>query len=229
MIMRSSYSHFTGSIHSIATLLASYLSNFSHRLCVSMLSTTLSRLTTLLLLFLSGYSAADQRTDSGFYISGGIGAAQIEPGSFLDDETNTIPRVAFGWQLNPYLGAELGYFDFGEMSGLIGDTPPDASGISLAVRGQLPVSSKLALFAKAGQIWWGSDFTITTCRFIECSVREINFDDRDAMLGVGLSYELTDRLEIELEYDYFDFKFARDFRQFNNETSVTSLVLTFEF
>lgn len=104
------------------------------------------------------------------------------------------------------------------------------SGLSLAVVAQLPLSPRFALFAKVGQIWWGSDFTVQSCSHLGgCFAKDVNLDERDNLLGLGLSYELSDRLELELEYDYFDFKFTRDFNMLNNDVSFTSLSLVFEF
>lgn len=182
------------------------------------------------LVLTTGVASADQRTDTGFYLAGGVGHAQIDSESgFAGEETTTAPRIAAGWQLTPSLGIEAGYYDFKDYAEYSISTV-DISGLSLAVVAQLPLSPRFALFAKVGQIWWGSDFTVQSCSHLGgCFAKDVNLDERDNLLGLGLSYELSDRLELELEYDYFDFKFTRDFNMLNNDVSFTSLSLVFEF
>lgn len=185
----------------------------------------------LLFLIASGLSQAvyaDQRSDTGFYLAAGVAASIIDPGpNFLDDETNLVPRLSAAWRITPYLGIETSYLDFGDAPyPLVSGSANSISGYSLAVSGRWPLSPDVAMYVKAGQLWWATDLDVTSCsRLGGCTRHSVDYSDNDWLLGIGASYEISDRLGLEFEYDFLDFKFHRDFQRFNNETSTLSLML----
>ncbi len=171
---------------------------------------------------------ADQNLDSGFFISGGIGQNWIQSG--IPEENTTVLKAAIGWQFNSTVGIELSYNDFGQFPG---PTPAftdfDMAGVAAAVIGTLPVSEAFALFAKAGQIWWSADssffFFGRNSGINETGT--LSFSESDTFLGAGASYELSDQLELELEYNYYRFDFP-DYSSFNNKNSAVLLSLKWE-
>ena len=197
------------------------MDNFSSPLCS----------TALLLLTLSapGLAIADQRTDSGLYLSAGIGKTQVDSNLSLKDDNGIIPRIAAGWQLTPHFGVEAAYHNFSETEDPFGTLSKwDISGASVAGTLRLPLTSKLAVFSKLGRMWWSTDLSDTNCSRgpAGCSTTKYDISEANYFLGVGLGYELTDMLELELEYENIDFDFNdRNLDIFNNETSVIALSL----
>lgn len=191
--------------------------------------------TALFLLSLSAPSLtlADQRTDSGLYLSAGVGMTQVDSSLSLKDDKGTIPRVAAGWQLTPNFGVEAAYHNFSETEDPFGTLSKwDISGTSVAGTLRLPLSGRLALFSKLGYMWWSTDLSDTNCSRgpAGCSTTDYDISEANYFLGVGLGYELTDMLELELEYANFDFDFNdRNLDTFNNETSMVALSLKLKF
>lgn len=188
--------------------------------------------TFLLVLAHSTITLADQRSDTGLYASLGVGMSTIDSNLSLKDDKGLAPRASVGWQLTPHWGIEGSYHNFAETE----ETPPvakfDESGISLAGTARLPLSDRLALFAKLGSMWWESDLTNTTCSRgpAGCTTTQYDIDDSSLFLGVGLGYEITSMLELELSYDNFDFEFDDPFlERLNHEPSVLAVSLKLKF
>ena len=196
-------------------------------------SSLLSSALLLLALSTPSLAFADQRTDSGLYLSAGIGKSQVDSSLSLKDDKGTIPRIAAGWQLTPYLGVEAAYHNFSETEDPFGTlTKWDISGASVAGTLRLPLSEKLAVFSKLGYMWWSTDLTDTNCSRgpAGCSTTKYDISEASYFLGVGLGYELTDMFELELGYENFDFDFNnRNLSNLNNETSVIALSLKLKF
>jgi len=185
----------------------------------------------LLLLFCAFFVhtvQADQNMDSGFYVSGSIGQDRIQSG--IPEENTTLLRATLGWQFNPMLGVEFAYNDLGQFPG---PTPVftdfDMTGVSAAVVGSLPVSEAVAVFAKAGQIWWSTDssfFFFGRNTGIN-QTGTLSFSESDAFLGLGVSYELSQQLELELEYNDYRFEFPGH-THFDNKSAAVLLSLKWE-
>lgn len=171
---------------------------------------------------------ADQSLDSGIYISAGAGQNWIQSG--IPEENTTLLKAAVGWQFTPVMGVELSYNDFGNFPG---PTPAysdfDLTGVTAALIGSLPVSDDIALFAKAGQIWWSADssffFFGRNTGINESGT--LSFSESDALLGLGASYELSEQLELELEYNYYQFDFP-GYSHLNNTNSAVLVSLKWE-
>ncbi|HDZ08291.1 outer membrane beta-barrel protein [Pseudohongiella sp.] len=182
-------------------------------------------LSSLAILSALNTAEADQNSDSGIYVSGSLGQNWIQSG--IPEESTTILKAAVGWQFNPNIGVELSYNDFGEFPG---PTPVfsnfDLTGVAVAAIGYLPISESVALFAKAGQVWWSADssfFFFGRNSGIN-QTGTLSFSESDTMLGIGASYELTQQLELDLEYNYYKFNFS-DYPNFTNKNSAIVLSL----
>lgn len=182
----------------------------------------------LLTIVVSSNTVADQNTDSGFYLSGGIGQNWIRSG--IPEENTTIIKISAGWDLNPNIGIELSYSDLGKFPA---PTPAftdfDLTGTSIAVRGQIPISANLALYGKAGQIWWSADssFFFFSRGPGPNQSGVLKFSESDTLLGLGLSFELSEQLEIELEYNSYEFEFPGQ-PIFSNDSSGVVVALKYE-
>lgn len=186
---------------------------------------------TLLVLAAIGQVQADQYSDTGFYLSAGAGRSWIQSG--LPDESTAYLKAAGGWQLTPLFAVELGLHHFAEMPG---PTPAyadfDLDGTSIAVIGQLPLSSELAVFAKAGSMWWSaeSSFFFFNRSGGPNQTGTLDFNESDLFLGLGLSYEIMEPLELNLEYNRYDFDFPSVpiHSSFDNDNSAFVLSLKWE-
>jgi len=182
----------------------------------------------LLAIFVFNSAKADQNSDSGIYVSGSIGQNWIKSG--IPEEHTTFLKAAAGWQFNSNFGIEISYNDFGKFPGPTSAFADfDLTGVSVAAIGQLPISTDISLFAKAGQIWWTADssfFFFGRSTGIN-QTGTLNFSESDSLLGLGVSYELTRQLELELEYNYYKFHFS-SYSNFNNDTSAVVLSLKWE-
>lgn len=172
-------------------------------------------------------ATADQYTDSGLYLSGGVGQNWIQSG--IPEEETTVLQFAVGWQFTPNVSVEVGYKDFGKFPGpTLAYTDFDITGASAAVVGHLPISSNIALFAKVGQVWWSADssFFFFNRNGGANQSGTLNFSEEDALFGLGLSFELTNQIEMDIEYNQYEFGFPNN-PNFNNDNS--ALVVSFRY
>ncbi|MDH7943728.1 outer membrane beta-barrel protein [Pseudohongiella sp. SYSU M77423] len=171
---------------------------------------------------------ADQLTDTGLYLSAGVGQNWIQSG--LPEENTTVLKVAAGWQFNPYLALELGYKDLGEYpapNSLYSDF--DVTGATASIIAQFPLSERLAVYGKVGNFWWSADssFFFFSRNGGENQLTILEFDESDIVYGLGVSYELSQQLEIDLEYNANDLEFS-DWPGLNNKSSALTVSLKYE-
>lgn len=178
-----------------------------------------------LALALASGAHADQREYTGFYAGAAYGAVSVDGSAFDDDDT--APQIYAGVQFTPYLGVEAGYMDFGKARGDI--LQMEADGYSLALTGRLPVSERVALYAKVGQFWWDSDVRIRNTGLGE------SFSGRELTYGAGVSFALTPVLDLRISYDRLDVDLDRDeigplaHGNFKSDVDVLAAGLTFKF
>ena len=181
----------------------------------------------------STIALADQRSDTGLYASLGVGVSTIDSDLSLEDDTGFAPRAAVGWQLTPNLGIEGSYHNFEEAEDPHGTLAKfDMNGASLAGTVRLPLSDRLALFAKLGNIWWESDLTDTNCSRgpAGCTTAKYSADDSSLFFGIGMGYEITSMLELELYYDNIESEYVAPLLNvFDHDTSVLGASLKFKF
>ncbi|MCB1666401.1 MAG: porin family protein [Pseudomonadales bacterium] len=183
----------------------------------------------LLILSLPAFVQADQRTDSGLYISGGVGLSAIDSNLSLDKDNGIAPRVSVGWQWTPNFGIEGSYHAFDEAKDPRGTLAKfDTNGASLAGTVRLPVSERLALFARLGNLWWNIDLSDTNCSRgpAGCTTTKYTLDDSSLFAGFGLGFEINRLLELELSYDNFQFDMSGPLLNvFDHDTSVIGVTL----
>lgn len=164
--------------------------------------------------------------DSGWYIGAGVGQSRakiaddrIAAGllgsglvvrSITDDDRDTGYKLYGGYRFNRYLSAEGGWFDLGKF-GFSADTTPTGTltgssrirGINLDVVGTLPLTERLAAFARAGvnhaeaKDAFGGTGAVTVLN-PNPSKRDTNYK-----FGVGLQYALTDALSMRAEAERY--------------------------
>lgn len=214
--------------------------------------TTLSTLTLAALGALAGTSALAQtmtRDDSYFYggLSVGqsrakadearIAASQLGAGlaisSLASDEKDTAFRVFGGYQINRYLGMELGFFDLGKL-GVSATTLPagsldgqlKAQGGNLDLVGTMPVTERLSVLGRVGV-----HYTRTRASFSGTgAVTPLNPTpsnrETNVKLGLGLQYAFTPSVLLRGEMERYQVNDAVGHR---GGVNVVSVGLVFPF
>jgi len=168
---------------------------------------------------------ADQRADRGIYFGASIGELTLPDSQFDPDDIALSGFV--GWQISTLLGIEASYFELGKMTG--DRFKLSADGYTLSATFQYPLSSRVAVYGKVGRVWLSNDIT----SLIIAAKDTVN--DQDEYYAVGISYELSDQIELRLSYEFFDFDFGRGlsigpfFRDLNSDVEIVSLGLMYEF
>src|SRR5687768_3704620 len=90
---------------------------------------------------------AQSRTDSGWYVGGHVGMADVDRTG--DDDMSF--KILGGYQINRHFAAEAAYIDFGKTSS--GGTDIKANAWEAVAVGILPVMDKLGVYGKAGLFW----------------------------------------------------------------------------
>ncbi|KEA63550.1 Outer membrane protein A precursor [Marinobacterium lacunae] len=163
----------------------------------------------------------------GIYIFGDLGRSDFDTGSASGisvDETDTMYGVGMGYSFNDYFSAELGYVDLGEttastnapVSGSLygssvtidGRISVDATGVFFGVRGDLPVTESVDLFARAGMLHWQSDadfsgtITIDGDTFSGGASAELD-DGTDPYIGLGASYSFNENVSVNAQWNRY--------------------------
>lgn len=123
------------------------------------------------------------------------------------DDSDTGWKVYGGYLFNPTvtlepnIGVELGYIDFGEFTGSGGGASDnwEATGISLSLVGLLPLEHQFSLLAKIGATRWDVDdqFTVGGIPFAASET------GTDFSFGVGAQYDFTQQVGARLEWERF--------------------------
>ena len=153
----------------------------------------------ILILCVSRIASAGQ--ESGLYIGGSIGSANIDVSKdsfdFDDDDLGYKLFAGYNFGVIPLidLGIEGSYVDFGgASSGQISDQNVDITGWD--VFGLAAVNlGPIGLFGKVGQIWWDSDSDFPQ--------GQLDDSDNNMAYGLGLRFQIGS-LAVRAEYEIFD-------------------------
>ena len=135
-----------------------------------------------------------------FYVGGAIGQARINErvdGVRVKDDS-TSWRIYGGYDFNEYIGIEGGYLDIGEISDTVQAVRirAEADGWTVAAVGNLPLSERWSVHAKAGYYFW--DGRASAAGVVS------NDSGSDPFVGLGVAYNLSDNAEINLGVDYYN-------------------------
>lgn len=170
--------------------------------------TTFVVLTGLLLAMIAGVSKADE---SYGYLLLAVGDSDTERRiSTVDVITggDNAFEIGAGFAFNRYFSVEGSYQNFGEPDGFVG-CPIDVfciavvpfaredvkvDGWSAALRGAVPVTETLSIFARLGFLSW------------DTSARSAALDDSgtDLLYGVGIAADFNERFGIQLSFEEAD-------------------------
>ena len=139
---------------------------------------------------LSGGSADYSRSN------GGIGVYHN------GDHDNAYSLTAGNYFINPNLGMELGYTNFGSIERAGGNTK--AEGINLSLIGKLPVNNNFNLLAKVGTTYGHTEVSANPASGVQ-SGSESGFD---WSYGVGAEWVINPQWSALVQYDEQYMKFA---------------------
>jgi OOP family OmpA-OmpF porin len=165
--------------------------------------------------FCFAFSAPAAAQDAGWYIGGAYGLTSIDAGSLgtvtIDDGDSGF-KLYGGFQFNKFLGAEVGYVDFGSFPATAGSSGNlSATAFTLAAVGTLPLGESFALYGKAGLWMWEQDSSIATTA---------NADGSDLFIGVGARFNLNKNWGLTLDVEQYDS---------DNSVTMTSFGVRYKF
>ena len=153
------------------------------------------------------YSTNSLAGDSGFYLGGSLGSADVrynedlpDAGDIDFDDDDLGYKVFGGFNINwlEFLdtAVELSYVDFGEQDGTVADVRSelDVDAWTATVLGGIDIGP-FGLFAKAGLASWDGD--------VSASGDSGSDDGTDPVYGVGLKFQLGS-FAIRGEYEMYD-------------------------
>lgn len=182
---------------------------------------TLSLLT--LALFASPMALAQQ---SGWYGGANIGRTGVEiddaritsgllgqgfnTTSIDDSDRSNGFKLFGGYQLNPYLAIEGGYFDLGKF-GYTAHTVPAGKlngemrvkGLNLDLVGTLPLTGKLSAIGRVGVNYARANDRFSSTGAVKVSRPTARESGTNAKYGVGLNYAFNDALAMRLEVERY--------------------------
>ena len=160
---------------------------------------------------------AAAQADAGWYVGAAYGMTSVDvdtsalPGVSIDDSDSGF-KIYGGFQFNKYLGAEVGYVDFGKFPVTAGSTGElSVSAVTVAAVGTLPLNENFALFGKAGLWSWSSDSSLPGTT---------GTDGNDVFIGAGLRYNFNRNWGLTLEVERYDS---------DDSITMTSLGLRYKF
>lgn len=172
------------------------IKNIAALLCVGALSSTVVA---------QGYTNNEDRWRYApeFSIGGGYGLAKLKDSDFDEDEAAKKAFVVL--KFNEFIGIEAAYIDFDRSGNDMLDF--NVKGKTLDLILELPIAEKFSIYAKGGKIWWDADTSrIDASDFLTSS----DHDGDDTFWGVGTKFQLTERLDLRIEYERFNFEISRD-------------------
>ena len=155
----------------------------------------LKKLLIFYIVFLGSSLIPGHAANSGWYMGFNMGSAEVDTINESD-----LGYKFYGGYLGAHFGAEMAFAGLGD-----GYTPDnlDVSGLSFEFIGRLPISSSFSLLGKFGIFWW----TVDNCDagyyyYYYCPYGTYN-DGSDLTYGLGLQYDLNDRVSIRGEWQDF--------------------------
>ena len=142
---------------------------------------------------------ADIAADAGFTILG-----------TSEDDSDKGLKIFGGYRINKNVALEAAWIDLGDYTGSIAaellsfpvtlKLKGEVDGLAFAVIGRLPVNDRVSVFGKLGMFDWDTDFTLEAV-----GIYSESFDDggTDPIYGIGLSYDVWDRVAIRVEWERF--------------------------
>jgi len=140
--------------------------------------------------------------EEGFFVGGAFGNGYLDEtidGNRINSDSSAY-RIYGGYRFTKYFGVEIGYLDLGtfretfDVGGTSVPVSVSASGFTLAAIGSLPLSERFSLIGRLGYYFHDSESTVA-------GVVEDSPSDQSPFVGIGLGFDISEVLEINLAYD----------------------------
>jgi OOP family OmpA-OmpF porin len=130
--------------------------------------------------------------------------------SIADDDRDVGFKIFGGYQFNRYFAMEGGYFNLGEF-GYTATTVPAGTmtgniklqGVNLDAVGILPFTDRFSAFARIGVNYAEAKDTFTTTGLVINTNPSPSKRDTNYKYGVGLQYDVTEKLGVRLEAERY--------------------------
>jgi len=130
---------------------------------------------------------------AGVYVGGNYGYLRVDGDDEFDDDKDAY-QVFLGYSLNEYVAVEGSYVDFGDYGNSLASAETD--GYTLGLKLGLPVTNNIEIYAKGGQLWYETDYSVLGV--------DGNEDDTGLFAGVGVSYHLDKNWAVKVDYTVYD-------------------------
>ena len=133
--------------------------------------------------------------NSGWYLGFNMGSAEVD----VINESDMGYKF-YGGYLGENFGAEIAFVGLGD------DYTPenlDVSGLSFEFMGRLPLGSSFSLLGKFGIFWWTVDNCDPGYYYYYYCDEGTYIDGSDLTYGLGLQYDLNDRVSIRGEWEEY--------------------------
>ncbi len=141
-------------------------------------------------------------SENEFHVGASIGSASISDDRFFIADSSRAYKLYGGYQFSDNFAAEAAFVDFDDVTGVIiintaaQRAVADGYGFSVVGMAQFPIG-RFALTAKAGVLFWQADSGTD-------SVATEREDGSDLLTGVGLRFQLTDRVSLTIDYESYE-------------------------
>ena len=130
--------------------------------------------------------------------------------SIADDDRDVGFKIFGGYQINRHFAIEGGYVNLGEFGYTATTTPAgtmtgniELQGVNLDVVGIMPFTEKLSAFARAGVLYAEAKDTFTSTGLVINTNPNPSKRDTNYKFGVGLQYDITEKLGMRLEAERY--------------------------
>ena len=143
-------------------------------------------------------------------ITSGLAGAGLTTTSIANRDRDTAYKIYGGYQFNPYIGLEGGYFDLGKF-GFQANTLPLGTldgnirlrGFNLDAVGTLPLSEKFSALGRIGINYAQARDSFTGTGAVNVTNPNPSKRDTNYKLGVGVQYAFNDALAMRAEIERY--------------------------
>ncbi len=161
--------------------------------------------TTLTIIGLALACSSGAQAEEGFYAGGAFGKGYLNEtiDGIRIDTDSSVYLIYGGYGFTQHFGVEVAYLDLGTFRETIDaggvDVPVSAStaGFSLAAVGTLPLSERFSAMARLGYYFHDGESSVA-------GISEDSPSEESPFIGIGLAYDLTEVLELNLGVDYIN-------------------------
>ncbi len=162
------------------------------------------------------------RAEEGFYVGGAFGKGYIDEsidGIRIDTDASSY-RIYGGYGFTRNFGVEVAYLDLGtfretiDVGGVAVPVSASADGFSLAAVGTLPLSERFSAMGRLGYYFHDGESSVA-------GITERDSSEESPFIGIGLAFELTEVLDLNVGVDYINTKDA--------DPTIATLGLTLRF